>query len=61
MGGCRNTNAMADGWTYVAQFLGVDYNAHPNAPRELKLLYEKNLLPYDDFRASVELLLGVSS
>lgn len=51
---------MPDGWVHVARCLGIPYASFPNAMKDLKTSYEKNLLPYDEFRDQVELYAGVS-
>jgi len=57
-GGYKSVCATAEGWTAVGRQLGVSPSVS-SAPRELKAIYDKNLLPYDEFRASVEIYLGV--
>ncbi|XP_055342748.1 lysine-specific demethylase 5A-like [Paramacrobiotus metropolitanus] len=58
LGGFRAVSASADGWAHVASVLRIDYAGQPSAIKDLKALYEKNLLPYDEFRTQVELYLG---
>ena len=57
-GGYKAISSSVDGWTGLTRHFGIAAT-FTNAPRDLKALYDKNLLPYDEFRSSVEIYLGV--